>query len=205
MKSLSIKNRLIIGIIILLSIFLTLSCEQEDPFEDSVEAIDTSIEADQKIYIDDPDFGPPRNIPNPPSFDARCVVRLAYLSYLGRCPENNSVVNGWIQVLLNQGFDDLAAGFILSPEASVKWNTQYNHFLNRTGVSSHEINKLVYIAYRGLLLREPDVNGGKYWTTVLYQRGIKDVANGIGNSPEFRRRLDNIQTECINAANNCQY
>ena len=209
MKTQNLKLRYLFVLPILFALFLIISCEkEEDTFEPPVEAVGTTenLEDTGKIYplLDRPDFTPP-NIPQPPAFDAHCVVRLAYLSYLRRCPENAQVVNGWIQVLLTQGFDDLAKGFITSNEASVKWNSQYHSYLSRNNLNSVEVHKFIYIAYRGLLLREPDVNGGKGWTNVFYDRGIRAVANGIGNSAEFRRRLNNIQTECNNAANQCTY
>jgi len=142
---------------------------------------------------------------NNPNLDSHCVVRLAYLSYLERCPESAAVVNHWINVLETRGFAVLAKGFITSPEASQRWNSRYHHFLNRNNITSQHIDKLVYIAYRGLLLREPDVSGGINWTNVLRSRGILYVADRIGNSPEFQRRLDRIFIECNNAANRCQF
>lgn len=199
------RLRNLILIPLFLGLFIVVSCEKEEDLNDSIEAVDTIDSPEKRFPLPDyPDFTPP-NIPQPPTFDAHCVVRLAYLSYLRRCPENAQVVNGWIQVLLTQGFDDLAKGFITSNEANVKWNSQYHSFLSRNNLNSVEVHKFIYIAYRGLLLREPDVNGGKYWTTVFYDRGIRAVANGIGNSAEFRNRLANIQTECNNAANQCTF
>lgn len=169
---------------------------------------DTQIESTAKRIIPqipfEPDFRPP-NIPNPPMIDEHCVVRLAYLSYLERCPENASVVNYWIGVLRRDDFGGLAVGFINSAEANQRWTHRYNAFLHRNNITSHDIAKKVYIAYRGLLLREPDVSGGMYWTNILNTRSLLHVANGIGNSPEFARRRANFPTECSNAANRCTF
>ncbi|MDH7444151.1 hypothetical protein [Aquimarina sp. 2201CG14-23] len=206
MKTLFFKLRYLIVCSMVLGLLITVSCEKEETPIESIESVDTVNDIQEKRFStpDDPDFRPPR-IPQPPQFDAVCVVRLAYLSYLRRCPENQSVVNGWVSVLLTRGFDDLAAGFITSHEANVKWNSQYHSFLSRNHLTSHQVDKQVYIAYRGLLLREPDVNGGIGWTHNLRQFGIKFVANGIANSQEFANRLANIATECTNAANQCTY
>ncbi|MBW1297691.1 hypothetical protein [Aquimarina litoralis] len=207
MKTLIFKNRYFLVCSIILGLLVITSCEKEDAFSEpvqSIENIDSEIQQKRFSTPDDPDFRPP-NIPSPPQFNALCVVRLAYLSYLERCPENQSVVNGWISVLLTRGFDDLAEGFITSHEASVKWEHRYRSFLQRNHLNRHQIDKQVYIAYRGLLLREPDVNGGIGWTHNLRQFGIKFVANGIANSQEFANRLANISTECTNANNQCQF
>ncbi|WP_109300501.1 hypothetical protein [Aquimarina sp. AU474] len=205
MNTLILKSRYLLILSIVAGIFFVVSCEKDETFDEPIEALDTSDDTQKAFQIPErPDFNPP-NIPQPPRFDAHCVVRLSYLSYLRRCPENANVVNGWISVLRTRGFADLAKGFITSNEASVKWNSQYHSYLSRNNLNSVEVHKFIYIAYRGLLLREPDVNGGKGWTNVFYDRGIRAVANGIGNSAEFRRRLNNIQTECNNAANQCTY
>ncbi len=204
MKTILLKLRYFIILPVIFTLIFA-SCEKEDSFDNPIEVKESNISAEKDVQIPEPpNFNPP-NIPQPPRFDAHCVVRLAYLSYLRRCPENASVVNGWINVLRTRGFADLAKGFITSNEASVKWRHQYNSYLSRNNLNSVEVHKFIYIAYRGLLLREPDVNGGRYWTNVFYDRGIRAVANGIGNSAEFRRRLQNIQTECDNAANQCTF
>ncbi|MDY8137814.1 DUF4214 domain-containing protein [Aquimarina sp. 2201CG5-10] len=205
MNKLILKSRFLITLSIILGLLFVVSCEKEEAFNNEIEAVDTTQASERSFPLPDrPDFTPP-NIPQPPRYDAHCVVRLSYLSYLRRCPENAGVVNYWINVLNTQGFDDLAKGFITSNEASVKWSSQYHSYLSRNNLNSVEVHKFIYIAYRGLLLREPDVNGGRYWTNIFYDNGIRAVANGIGNSQEFRNRLNNIQTECTNAANQCTY
>ena len=207
MKKTFFKSRNLIAICALILVsFYIVSCQKDDVTVDPEDTTQSET-IQQKIgYIPyEPDFSPPNNIPNPPMFDAHCVVRLAYLSYLERCPENASVVGYWINILNTRGFDDLAVGFITSPEASHRWNSRYHSYLQRNNVTSSQISKRVYIAYRGLLLREPDVNGGLYWTNIENTRGIFSVANGIGNSPEFRARLSRISTECNNAANQCTF
>ncbi|MBC8755182.1 hypothetical protein H2O64_10895 [Kordia sp. YSTF-M3] len=204
MKNSIFKFRNLSAVLVVLVVsFYVISCQTEEITAESEDSV-TSTEQKFSGGPLNPDFRPP-NIPNPPSIDAHCVVRLAYLSYLERCPENASVVNYWINILNTRGFDDLAKGFITSPEANSKWHSRYLSFLNRNNVTSQQINKKIYIAYRGLLLREPDVSGGIYWTNILYTRGLLNVANGIGNSPEFRARLSRISTECNNAANQCTF
>jgi len=191
---------------IIVSIYIT-GCQTEDitaESEDTVISTDTNQSKAVPGIPFNPDFRPP-NIPNPPMIDKHCVVRLAYLSYLERCPENASVVNYWIYILNTQKFGGLAKGFITSHEASQRWSSRYQSFLTRNNITSHQINKKVYIAYRGLLLREPDVSGGMYWTNILNTRGILAVANGIGNSPEFAIRRNGFPTECNNAANQCTF
>ena len=206
MKNLILKPRYFLFFPMILGLLIITSCEKEEHSEEPVEIVNGADTTQQKRFSipENPDFRPPR-IPRPPQFDAVCVVRLSYLSYLRRCPENSSVVNGWVSVLLTRGFDDLAEGFITSTEARVKWNSQYNSFLSRNNLNSTDIHKFIYIAYQGMLLREPDVNGGIGWTDLYYQRGLKDVVNGIANSQEFRNRLAGIATECTNAENQCTY
>ncbi|WP_420570944.1 hypothetical protein [Kordia sp.] len=207
MKKFFLKSRFLIVAfsLIVVSLYIT-SCQTDEVVseEDATTKTETTTSKSAPSIPFNPDFRPP-NIPNPPMIDEHCVVRLAYLSYLERCPENAGVVNYWIGVLRRDKFGGLAVGFISSPEANQRWNHRYNAFLHRNHITSNDIAKKVYIAYRGLLLREPDVNGGRYWTNILNTRNLLAVANGIGNSPEFRRRLARISTECINAANRCTY
>jgi hypothetical protein len=143
----------------------------------------------------------------PPMFDEECIVRLAYLSYLERCPENAAVVGYWVNVFRAQSFTGIATGFVSSPEASQRWNHRYNSFLHRNNVTSHQIDKKVYIAYQGLAEREPDVNGGIYWTNILNASGpnggLGAVVNGIAAGPRFQNRLRNISAECAAADNQC--
>ncbi|WP_298417424.1 hypothetical protein [uncultured Kordia sp.] len=180
------------------------SCQTDEITSEQEEtAISKDLEENQRSIPNIADFSPPR-IPNP-NIDEHCVVRLAYLSYLERCPENASVVSYWIGVLNRENFGGLAKGFITSPEANQRWNTRYHQFLNRNNINSSQISKKVYIAYRGLLLREPDVNGGIYWTNIERATNILTVANGIGNSAEFNRRRNGFPTECANAANQCPF
>jgi hypothetical protein len=208
MKKLFLKSRYVVLVFSMIVTLLYITgCQTEDVTTESDDVIISTDTNQSKIgpgipYT--PDFRPP-NIPNPPMIDAHCVVRLAYLSYLERCPENASVVNYWINILNTRGFDDLAKGFITSSEADQKWNSRYLQYLSRNNITSQQIAKKIYIAYRGLLLREPDVAGGKYWTNILNNNNILVVANGIGNSPEFQRRLSRISTECTNAANQCTF
>ncbi|QHI37756.1 hypothetical protein IMCC3317_31370 [Kordia antarctica] len=208
MKKFILKSRNFALVLLMIagSLYI-ISCQTEEISTATEDVISTTdLTESQKIQgiPFDPDFSPP-NIPNPPTIDAHCVVRLAYLSYLERCPTNASDVTYWINILNTRGFDDLAKGFITSPEASQRWNSRYQSFLSRNNITSYQIHKKIYIAYRGLLLREPDVPGGIYWNNILNTRGILDVANGIGNSPEFGRRLSGITTECNNAANQCTF
>lgn len=198
MKKMLLKSRffMVALSLVIVTLYVT-SCQTEEIAneEDTI----TNIESTSKRFPNIP------NIPDPPMIDEHCVVRLAYLSYLERCPENASVVNYWIGVLRRDDFGGLAEGFIRSPEANQRWNSRYLHFLNRNNLTSHQVAKKVYIAYRGLLLREPDVNGGIYWTNILNSRGLLDVVNGIGTSAEFNRRRAGFPTECANAANQCTF
>jgi hypothetical protein len=202
MKNLIFKSQYLLLIPVIIGLLTITSCEKEDEITESVEVIE-NVDFTGRMFPLDPDLREP-NIPNP-QYNAPCVVRLSYLSFLKRCPENSGVVNYWVNILNSQGFDDMTKGFVTSNEASVKWNSQYNSFLSREGVSSNQVDKLIYIAYQGMLLREPDVNGGMGWTNLLYQSGIKSVLRGIANSQEFQNRLNNISAECTNAANQCVY
>ncbi|WP_024770376.1 MULTISPECIES: hypothetical protein [Aquimarina] len=202
MKKLMFRSHYLVLFPMILGLLLISSCEKEDTDNEPVEIVDTK-EVSEKSFPLDPDLREP-NIPRP-GYNAPCVVRLSYLSFLRRCPENSGVMNYWINILNSQGFDDMTKGFVTSNEASVKWNSQYNSYLSRNGLSSNQVDKLIYITYRGMLLREPDVTGGMGWTNLLYDKGLKKVLNGVANSQEFRNRLANISTECTNAANQCTY
>jgi len=94
-------------------------------------------------------------------------------------------------------------GFITSPEASNKWENNYASYLAARGLNRNHISKHIYIAYRGLLLRQPDVSGGIYWTNIQQSQGLRTAVLNIGSSPEFRNRLNNIQDECNNYNANC--
>lgn len=206
MKKIILKpHHFILAFTLVIGSLFIIGCQSEDIANDDDTKIESSTSKSIPVpsipYI--PDFTPP-NVPNQ-FIDDHCVVRLAYLSYLERCPENAGVVGYWINVRQTQGFEGLAAGFITSPEASQRWNSRYHAYLNRNNLTSHQLNKKIYIAYRGLLLREPDVAGGLYWDGILDQRGIIEVAKGIGNSPEFRNRQLGFPTECSNAANQCTF
>ncbi|AXG68656.1 hypothetical protein KORDIASMS9_00872 [Kordia sp. SMS9] len=207
MKKIILKPRhFILVFALLVGSLFTIGCQSEDVTNKDdiqIESTTSKRALDPNIPYE-PDFTPP-NIPNPPMIDEHCVVRLAYLSYSERCPENASVVNYWIGVLRSQRFEGLAVGFITAPGNLQRWDHRYRSFLHRNNITSHQISKTVYIAYRGLLLREPDVNGGAYWTNVERNVGLINVARGIGNSPEFGRRLSRISTECNNAANQCTF
>lgn len=203
MKQFIFKSRhFILAFSLIVGSLYLIGCQTDEVTSEEDIITNTESTTSKSIPLN-PDFRPPR-IPNQ-FIDDHCVVRLAYLSYLERCPENASVVAYWINVRRTQGFEGLAKGFITSLEASQRWNSRYHSFLNRNNITSSQIHKKVYIAYRGLLLREPDVNGGIYWTNILNTRGILDVARGIGNSPEFRARQSGFPTECSNAANQCTF
>jgi len=142
------------------------------------------------------------------SFNKPCFVKLCYSSYLKRCGEQAGI-NYWLGVLGNAYFPspdkitDVAMGFITSQEASNKWENNYASYLAARGLNRSHISKRIYIAYRGLLLRQPDVSGGIYWTNIQRSEGLRAAVFNIGSSQEFRNRLNNIQAEC-NAYNaNC--
>ncbi|MEM6720766.1 MAG: hypothetical protein AAF611_15660 [Bacteroidota bacterium] len=206
MKKIILKSRYFaIAFSLIVASLCIISCQTEDGTVDAEEAIIEEATSKRAPGIPiNPDYRPP-NIPNPPMIDEQCVVRLAYLSYSERCPENANVVNYWIGVLRSQGFTGVAVGFINAPGVLQRWDHRYRSFLQRNNITSSDIDKKVYIAYQGLAQREPDVNGGIFWTQILNNRGLGDVVNGIANGPRFQNRLRNISTECTNAANRCVF
>ena len=132
------------------------------------------------------------------NFDKLCFVQLCYSSYLGRCGEQAGI-NNWLNVLGNASpnrITNVAVGFITSAEAANKWEHSYVCYLSARGLSRNQISKNIYIAYRGLLLREPDVGGGQYWTGVVNNHGLWTAVSGIGSSVEFSNRLRSIRSEC---------
>jgi len=178
--------------VLTISVFLT-SCEQENFTIDEnlvEEQVENSTDLESRY------------------FDKVCFVKLCYSSYLGRCGEAGGI-NYWLSLFGNPNIPlthqiaDVAVGFITSWEASNKWENNYASFLATRGLNRNQISKNIYIAYRGLLLRQPDVGGGKYWTYIAKSQGLKKAVIGIASSAEFSNRLRNIRTEC-NAYNaNC--
>jgi hypothetical protein len=207
MKKILFKSRhLAIAFTLIVATLCLIGCQSEDSITDVEESVSETeiITSKRDPRIPNPDFNPPV-MPSPQIFDEHCIVRLAYLSYLERCPENAAVVGYWINIFRAQGFTGIAVGFVSSPEASQRWNHRYNSFLHRNNITSQQIDKKVYIAYQGLAEREPDVNGGIYWTNILRTRGLADVVNGIANGPRFQNRLRNISAECSAADNQCVF
>ncbi len=195
MNTLKIKSGLLSLLAVIAFSFFLSSCEQENFTieEDFVEAqVQTETDTDIESRY----------------FNKLCFVQLCYSSYLRRCGDAGGI-NYWLGVLGNaprppaHKIADVALGFITSAEASNKWQNQYASFLAARGLNSNQISKHIYIAYRGLLLRQPDVNGGKYWTHIAKIHGLKVAVINIASSQEFINRLSNIQAEC-NAYNaNC--
>lgn len=193
MNILKIKSGLLSLLAVIAFSFFLSSCEQEN-FTIEEDLAETQLQIDSELESR--------------TFNKLCFVQLCYSSYLRRCGDAGGI-NYWLGVLGNDPrppvhkIADVAMGFITSAEASNKWESQYTSFLAARGLNRNQISKHIYIAYRGLLLRQPDVNGGKYWTTVAKQQGLKTAVIWIASSAEFGNRLRNIQTEC-NAYNaNC--
>lgn len=118
MKKLILKSRHVALVLFLIagSLYIT-GCQTDEVTTESEETIiSKDLQEGKRSIPIDPDFSRP-NIPNPDT-DVHCVVRLAYLSYLQRCPENAGVVGYWVNVLNSSGFGALAKGFITSPEAN---------------------------------------------------------------------------------------
>jgi len=142
---------------------------------------------------------------NSRTFNTTCFVELCYSSYLGRCGDQNGI-HYWLGVLGNASINKIATvaiGFITSQEAKNKWENNYAAFLAANGLSRSDIKKSIYIAYRGLLLRQPDVGGGIHWTNVQKNHGLRAAVKGIASSPEFFNRLSNIGAECAAYDANC--
>jgi len=199
MKNLKIRFGLFSLLAILAASVLLTSCEQEN-----LNLTDEDLIAEEQVQIN-------ADLENPVtsrSFNKPCFVKLCYSSYLRRCGDAGGI-NYWLGVLGNaprpsvQKIADVALGFITSVEASNKWENQYASFLAARGLNRNQISKHIYIAYRGLLLRQPDVNGGKYWTHIANIHGLRTAVIHIASSQEFFNRLGNIGAEC-NAYNaNC--
>jgi len=135
------------------------------------------------------------------TFNKQCFVKLCYNSYLKRCGDQGGI-NYWISLLdditndTNNKIANVALGFITSQEASNKWENNYASFLAARGLNRSNISKHIYIAYRGLLLREPDVSGGIYWTDIQRNQGLRTAVINIASSPEFFSRLNRTDAEC---------
>jgi len=179
----------------MLTVLIT-SCEKED------------IKPQEEILIAEDQLQITTNIEktlNSRTFNKTCFVELCYSSYLGRCGDQNGI-HYWLGVLGNASINKIATvakGFITSQEAKNKWENDYASFIAVNGLSRSDIKKSIYIAYRGLLLRQPDVGGGIHWTDIQKSHGLKEAIIGIASSPEFFNRLSNIDAEC-NAYNaNC--
>lgn len=202
MKSLNLKS-ILFGLMAttLTTVFLT-SCEKEvitpmeneTPFKEQL-VIDDQLEISKEI----------EQTLSSRTFNKTCFVELCYSSYLGRCGEQNGI-HYWLGVLGNASINEIATvakGFITSQEAKNKWENAYSNFLAANGLNRSQIKKSIYIAYRGLLLRQPDVGGGIHWTNIQNNQGLKTAIKGIASSPEFFNRLTTINVECNAYAANC--
>ncbi|WP_074409267.1 MULTISPECIES: hypothetical protein [Aquimarina] len=206
MKKLIYRLQYLVLFPMFLGLLLISSCEKEDANNEPVEIVDTTNTPEKSFpFPEDPDFRPPRDIPSPPQIDATCVIRISYLSFLRRCPENQSVVTQWVRELNRRDVCFVTEQFIISNEAKVRWGNQYYSYLNRYNLTELQLDLDIYIAYRGLLLREPDVTGGIAWTREMKRTSLKAVVCGIMNSQEYQIRKNNMATECTNAANQCTY
>jgi len=195
MKNFKLKSILLGLITLTMLIVLMASCEKE-----SIQPIEEKLSLEEEAPITEQ-----TNDIQLRTFNKTCFVELCYSSYLGRCADQAGI-NYWLSVLGNASLNKIATvaiGFITSQEARSKWENNYALFLAASGLSRSDIKKSIYIAYRGLLLRQPDVGGGIYWTDMQQSDGLRAAVKGIASSPEFFNRLSNIQAEC-NAYNaNC--
>jgi len=179
----------------MLTIFMT-SCEKENiqPIEEEM-VLDT-----QTLNLSELE-----NVINSRAFNTTCFVELCYSGYLRRCADESGL-NYWLGVLGNatpNKIINVVLGFITSQEAKNKWQNNYTSYLAARSLNSHHISKHIYITYRGLLNRQPDVSGGIYWTGIQRNEGLRSAVNAMASSAEFANRLNNIQAEC-NAYNaNC--
>ena len=197
MKNLKLKLLLHSLMILALLTVLMTSCEKEtiNPIEEEMLSIEEQAPISKNLSNDVQLRG----------FNKSCFLKLCYSSYLGRCGDQGGI-NYWLGILGNASSNKIASvafGFINSQEAKNKWENNYSSFLAANGLTRSQVKKSVYIAYRGLLLRQPDVGGGKYWTTQANNHGLRHAVKGIASSQEFFNRLNNIAVEC-NAYNaNC--
>jgi len=179
--------------ILTVTTFLT-SCEKEPiiPIAGEMNVDELITEEQAKISADI------ENVITSRTFNTDCFVKLCYSSYLGRCADVGGF-NYWLGVLGNANMNKIATvakGFITSQEAKNKWESNYASFIAANGLNRTDIKKSIYIAYRGLLLRQPDVGGGIHWTNIQKNHGLKEAIKGIASSPEFFNRLSNIDAEC---------
>lgn len=195
MKNLKLKSILLSLMAATILTVLMTSCEKE-----SINPIEEKLSLEEQAPITEL-----TNDIQLRTFNKTCFVELCYSSYLGRCGDQNGI-HYWLGVLGNASMNKIATvakGFITSQEAKNKWENNYVSFIAVNGLSRSDIKKSIYIAYRGLLLRQPDVGGGIHWTNVQKSDGLKAAIIGIASSSEFFNRLSNIQAEC-NAYNaNC--
>jgi len=201
MNILKLKSTLFSLIAIAMLTVLITSCEKE-----TLTPIDEALMVEEKTSALTTDLSEDINLRS--FFDKQCFVKLCYSSYLKRCGEQAGI-NYWLGVLGNANIPspdeitNVVMGFITSAEASNKWENNYANYLAARGLNRSHISKRIYIAYRGLLLRQPDVNGGIYWTNIQRSQGLRTAVFNIGSSQEFRNRLNNIQTECAAYNANC--
>ncbi len=196
MNNLKLKSIFSSLVAVTMLAFLMTSCEKENilPKEETpiaVEQIQMNSEIEKTL--------------NSRSFNATCFVELCYSSYLQRCGDQNGI-HYWLGVLGNASINKIAIvaiGFITSQEAKNKWENNYASFLAANGLNRNDIKKSIYIAYRGLLLRQPDVGGGIHWTNVQKNHGLRAAVKGMASSPEFFNRLSNIGAECAAYDANC--
>jgi len=197
MNILKLKSTLFSLMAIAMLTVLMTSCEKETltPTEETITVNEKTTPATTNLSED----------VNLRSLNTRCFIELCYSSYLKRCGDQGGI-NYWLSVLENPNINRIATvalGFITSQEAKNKWENNYANFLAARGLNRSDISKHIYIAYRGLLLRQPDVSGGIYWTGIQRNEGLRTAVINIASSQEFFNRLNNIGAECNNYNANC--
>jgi len=202
MKTLKLKGILFsLLTIATVSIFIS-SCKKEPitPIEEEIIFNDELITEDQLKISNDIE-----NIFTSGKLDKNCFIKHCYSSCLGRCGEQSGI-NYWLAELDDTSINKIvsvALGFITSEEASDKWEDDYSDYLSSIGINESQVSKSIYITYRGLNLREPDVRGGMHWTDYANQHGLENAVKALTLTPEFFRRLRNISTECNTYNLNC--
>ena len=92
--------------------------------------------------------------------------------------------------MLDSRFNAVGIGFVNGPDGRV-WVTQ--NFARYDNVSAYVApsasdRRMVRAVYLDMLGREPDAGGWDHWARVVTIQGRTPVANGFGDSSEYRRR-----------------
>jgi Domain of unknown function (DUF4214) len=105
-------------------------------------------------------------------------IETLYQNILDRDPENQAVIEGWVNTANSVGIAETTSRFFFSPE-----------FISKKVTNKVFVDKL----YRCILGREADDQGKQHYLDLYNGGNTRDIVNDFINSAEYRQNVeDNI-------------